>query len=62
MRVRDRSVFALATQRMSNATFNKLWQEAMLKLNEQCHLEDHTLGVSEEDQADMEQVRPDAQQ
>jgi hypothetical protein len=32
---------------MANAMFNAKWQEAMSELNEQLHLEDHTLGLRE---------------
>ena len=32
---------------MANVTFDCQWQEAMAELNEQVHIEDHTLGLEE---------------
>jgi hypothetical protein len=32
---------------MANVTYDMMWQEAMAELNEQVHIEDHTMGIPE---------------
>ena len=44
---------------MANVTFDCQWQEAMAELNEQVHIEDHTLGLEEgEEPAPPPEVTP----
>ena len=40
-------VLAADSGAMANVTYDMMWQEAMAELNEQVHIEDHTMGIPE---------------